>query len=191
MRTRHGRLLLASFVVLTTACQSKAGAVASATPHEAVYVALAERLLQWAGSSRGVFEARPSLAGLDPREVEEDLAYVAREIPDLDPALLAEIRETSRDTSCLRLPTNWRAHGLRLETLCGPPSLRYPVAERARRSRPSALGTSAIAFSSDSSRALVVGMIICDGLCGHAAFYLFDRTGTGWQVAHVVVIGES
>ena len=191
MRIRHRRLLVASFAALATACQSNAGPVASATPHEAVYAALAEQLLQWAGTSRGVFEARPSLAGLDPREVEEDLAYVAREIPDLDPAMLEEIRETSRDTSCLPLPTNWRAHGLSLETLCGAPSLKHPVAERARRSRPSALGTSAIAFSPDSSRALVVGMVICDGLCGHAGFYLFDRTDTGWRVAQVVVIGES
>jgi hypothetical protein len=188
---RHLRALVASLGALTIACHTNAAPVGSTTPQEAVYVALAERLLQWAGTSRGVFEARPSLAGLDPEEVEDDLAYVAREIPDLDPATLGEIRETSRDTSCLPLPTNWRAHGLRLETLCGPPSLKYPVAERARRSRPSALGTSAIAFSPDSSRALVVGMIICDGLCGHAGFYLFDRTDSGWQIAHVVVIGES
>jgi hypothetical protein len=33
-------------------------------------------------------------------------------------------------------------------------------------------------------------MIICKGLFGHAGFYLFDRTDTGWQVAHVVVIGH-
>ena len=45
--------------------------------------------------------------------------------------------------------------------------------------------------SADSSRALVVEMTICEGLCGHAGFYFFDRTDTGSQVAHVVVTGES
>ena len=184
-------LLVVCFLALATACAPKAVTSAHASPQETVYVALAERLLQWAGADQGVFEARPSLAGLDTVEVARDLAYVARETPSLNPAMLAAIRASARDTSCLPIPTDWRAHHLRLETVCGPPSLKYPVAERARQSRVAALGTSAIAFSPDSSQALVVGMILCGDLCAHAAYYVFARTETGWRVAQAVVVGES
>ena len=184
-------VLFSSLLGLTISCASSRPPSMPSTSTEAVYAALARRLLTWAGTNQGVFEARPAFAQLDSLTLANHLASVVRAVPDLDPAAVSALRTALRDTSCLPLPSDWRPHRLRLETMCGPSSVKYPVADRIRRSRLSALGSSAIAFSSDTSRALVVGVVVCGGLCAHAGYYVFDRTETGWDLARVVVVAES
>ena len=192
MRWPQRFLLLAASAAIESSCASTAGRSDVASRQETVYAALAEELLRLGNSAReGVFEARSSLPGLDSVGLAHQLRVLEHERPSLDPAVFAFLRQTARDTNCLPLPSDWSSYGLRLRTECAPAWSSDAAAERAWQKRVNALGTSHIAFTSDSATAVVLGEIHCGGDCLHRAYYVFDRTRSGWRVAHVVLLFES
>jgi hypothetical protein len=185
-------LLVVTLAAILSSCASTAGTRRPASREEAVYAALAQQLLLLGPNTReGIFEARSSLPGLDSLRLELQLTRVAHERPSLDPIILAFLRQTARDTNCLPLPSDWHPYGLRLRTECAPAWSADARAKRAWQSRVSTLGSSHIAFSTDSTTAVVLGEISCGRDCAHTAYYVFDRTASGWRVAHVVLIFES
>ena len=184
-------LLVAGLIAISSSCASTVGTRADVSRHQTVYAALARQLLDWPGVRGGIFEARSALPGLDSLEFALHLTRLAHERPSIDPVVFTSLRHTARDTSCLPLPSDWRPYGLPLQTECSRAWSTRAVAERVRQSGTSMLSASPIAFSSDGTTAVVLGQILCGRDCFHTALYVFDRTSSGWRVAHVMLIAES